>query len=131
MRIKKGLGLMMILLLVPFISGESGCNSPPSSDDIQRQTQERILKEGTSQVGMPGITKFTEKKDFRDILELRDKAIITYTYLFSDTWACVVRYGDTIGFPIPYSTQYTNPQKVAERAQGGFAVIPQADPNGL
>ena len=131
MKIQKGFGLLAILLLMPLIMGESGCETKPTSDQLQQNAQEQILKEGNMATGMPGITKFTERKDFKDILELRDKAIITYTYLYSDTWGCVRPYGDTIGFPIPYSTQYTNPQKIGERAQGGFAVLPQADPNGL
>ena len=132
MKVPKQLGLFaLVLLMAPFIMGDSGCETRPTSDQIQQRQQEQILKEGTAATGMPAITKFTEKRDMKDILELRDRAIITYTYLFSDTWACVVFYGDTIGYPIPYSTQYTNPQKIADRAQGGFAVTPQADPNGL
>ena len=38
---------------------------------------------------------------------------------------------DSIGYGISSATQFTNPQKIAASAQGGYAVLPQADPNGL
>lgn len=39
--------------------------------------------------------------------------------------------GESIGYGIPYATQYTNPQKIASSYQSGYAILPQADPNGL
>lgn len=132
--ISKWMRTLLILFLFPLLGGaDSSCESKPSSDTIQQQQQERILQEGTSSVGMPNITKFREKRTSKEILELRDQeGLVTYTYLYSDTWACVAPYGDTIGFPIPYATQFTNPQKIVVRERHvGVAVLPQADPNGL
>ena len=104
-----------------------------SSDLVQQKQQERLLQEGTSQVGMPAITNFRERKMLKDILELRDKdGIVTYTYVFNELNGKLVFFGETIGYGIPYATQFTNPQKIAERKhQTGYAVLPQADPNGL
>ena len=39
--------------------------------------------------------------------------------------------GQTIGYGIPYATQYTNPQKVERYGGSGWITLPQADPNGL
>ena len=42
--------------------------------------------------------------------------------------------GKSLGFPIPYSTEYTNPErplKNSETEMAGNVTIPQADPNGL
>jgi hypothetical protein len=39
--------------------------------------------------------------------------------------------GKTIGYPIPYATQYTNPQQALNPNYSSSAVIAQADPNGL
>ena len=36
---------------------------------------------------------------------------------------------DSVGFGLPYSTQFTNPMKVPSHDRG--VVLPQADPNGL
>ncbi|HLD44080.1 MAG TPA: hypothetical protein VJC18_01490, partial [bacterium] len=55
-----------------------------------------------------------------------------YTYVFNEFKGCLILLGSTVGYPIPYSTQFTNPQKI-ERASTnvGYAILPQADPNGL
>jgi hypothetical protein len=72
----------------------------------------------------------------KDIIELRDQAnLLTYTYVWSDMQGKLVFFCDSVGYPIPYATQYTNPQKVQQLTygQGGAAMVtmPQADPNGL
>jgi len=105
---------------------------PPTSDDIQRQQQERLLAEGTAQTGMPAIKNFRERKLLKDILELRDQeGLVTYTYLWNEYTGKKVFFCDSIGYGIPYATQYTNPAKVDSSGNRAPAVIPQADPNGL
>ena len=114
-----------------------GCDQAPQSSDRKQQAQqERILDEGTSRVGMPSITEFRERKLLRDILEKRDKSsFTTYTYLASDIQGKVGdKLCDSIGYPIPYATQFTNPHKMERFLLGGgwhYSIIPQADPNGL
>jgi hypothetical protein len=40
--------------------------------------------------------------------------------------------GKCIGFPIPYCTQFTNPQKIEWKdSSAGWVQLPQADPNTL
>lgn len=110
-----------------------GCDDDASSDTIQRQQQERVLSEGTSQTGMPAIKNFRERKLLKDIFELRDQTgLVTYTYLYNEMTGKLVFFCDSIGYGIPYATQYTNPMKTIEgKTQGEFTAIPQADPNGL
>jgi len=132
---------LALTLLVIFAA--IGCNSTPTSDDVQQSQQEALLKEGTSQTGMPAIKNFRERKLLKDILELRDQTgLITYTYIENEmprvapgktALAGKLTYlGETIGYGIPYATEYTNPQKVAYTSTNvGVAVLPQADPNGL
>lgn len=110
------------------------CNgSTPSSDQVQRAQQEKILSEGTSQVGMPAIKNFRERKLVKDIFEMRDQdGIVTYTYTFAEQTGALVFLCNSIGYGIPYATQFTNPQKeVYWGQQNGGVTIPQADPNGL
>lgn len=108
----------------------SGCEE--SSDDIQRRQQEVILKEGTSQVGMPSIKNFRERKLLKDIIEMRDQdGLSTYTYIVAEQTGKFVFVCDSIGFGIPAATQFTNPQKIDVSSGGHVAVLPQADPNGL
>lgn len=110
----------------------AGCNGPPTSDDIQRVQQERMLQEGTSQVGMPAIKNFRERKMLKDIIELRDQeGLTTYTYVWSDMQGKKIFLCDSIGYGIPYATQFTNPMKMEYNVSKGVYVLPQADPNGL
>jgi hypothetical protein len=117
------------ILCALLTAGGFGCFND-TSDDIQRRQQETLLKEGTAQTGMPAIKNFRERKLLKDILELRDQTgLMTYTYLWSDFQGKLVFLCNSIGYGIPYATQYTNPQK---RDCGSCTVVlPQADPNGL
>lgn len=112
-----------------------GCDiqTADSSDQVQKVQQEQMLKEAAAQTGMPSIKNFRERKMLKDILELRDQDnVITYTYIVSEMTGKLRFLGTTIGYGIPYATQYTNPQKIADSGhQYGYAILPQADPNGL
>ena len=108
----------------------SGCE--PSSDEIQQDQQEKLLKEGTAQIGMPSIKNFRERKILKDILELRDQeGLITYTYIVAENTGKLVFLGETIGYGFPAATQFTNPMKIERNNGNGYGVLPQADPNGL
>lgn len=109
-----------------------GCRNNSSSDSIQSKQQEKILQEGSSQVGMPAIKNFRERKLVKDILEMRDQTgLTTHTYLWSDVQGKLVFFCESIGYGIPYATQFTNPQKIEDYTSAGYAILPQADPNGL
>jgi hypothetical protein len=127
----KKLILFVIMLLSIF-----GCvqrkEYKESSDSIQKRQQEALLREGTAQTGMPAINNFRERKILKEIIEMRDQSsLVTYTYLHSEQTNQLKLLCKSIGYPIPYATQYTNPQKIEERFQTGYAILPQADPNGL
>jgi hypothetical protein len=114
----------------------TGCGpTTDSSDKVQQKQQETLLKEATAQTGMPAIKNFRERKILKDILELRDQnGLTTYTYLYSEMTGKLIYFGETVGYGLPYSTQYTNPERLlaySERPDGGNITLPQADPNGL
>lgn len=122
----------------------SGCYSPINdSDAIQAAQSERMLKEATAQIGMPAIKNFREKKILKDILELRDQdGLVTFTYMENMIPTVVPGHtvmggkltymGESIGYAMSAATQFTNPQKIEASAHDvGYAIIPQADPNGL
>lgn len=126
--------LFGIILSVGILGGIlAGCSDiQPSADETQTAKQEKILQEGTRQTGMPNIVNFQERKELKAILEARDQAnLVTYMYTQNQMDGKWVYQGEAIGFPIPYSTEYTNPSYVSDHYQGGYAILPQADPNGL
>ena len=117
----------VILLVILFSLVLFGCSSnpqPQSSGTQEYYAQEKMQQESISKIGFPAVKNFREKRIMRDILELRDQTgYVTYAYLQNITTGKLVYLGQGIGYPIPYSTQYTNPMK--------YAGVPQADPNGL
>lgn len=120
---------IIVLILVSIVACEQ---RPPTSDSMQKVQQEQILKEATAQVGMPSIKNFRERKIMKDILEMRDhEGIATYTYTYSEQTGKRRFLCNSVGFPIPYATQYTNPQKVEYITNHGMYILPQADPNSL
>ena len=141
---KSGKSAILSIMLCAFLGiltigataeNTGGCvNTTPSADDKERKLQETLLKEATAQVGMPAIVNFREKKLLKEIFERRDQGLVTYTYTYSEMMGCFTFVGDTIGYPIPYATQYTNPQKLEYSSANGhaqYSVLPQADPNAL
>ena len=109
-----------------------GCGDTPNADKRQAEETKKRLLDADRQIGMPDITRFTERKLARDILELRDQEnLLTYTYLVN-LEGDLIYLGESIGFGLPYSVQYTNPEvEVSRYSQGGYGTLPQADPNGL
>ena len=127
----KTLGLA---LLAAFIC--IACDEPRhDTDSVQRDQQEQILKEGMAQTGLPAIKNFREKKLLKDVLELRDQdGISTWTYTFAENNGILKLLCESIGYGIPYATQYTNPAKLDWQCYSSGCAsgqLPQADPNGL
>ena len=54
----------------------------------------------------------------------------TYTYIV-DMNGRPHKLCDSLGYGLPYATQYTNPQMPQQPFNGSVYVLPQADPNGL
>jgi hypothetical protein len=134
---RKIIAALALLAVAPLLGGadSGGCEEKKTSDSIQREQQEVLLREGTSQIGMPAIKNFRERKLLKDIFELRDQSgLITYTYLYVAMTGKLVFFCDSIGYGIPYATQFTSPGKPYGYTGGSgvaLTTVPQADPNGL
>jgi hypothetical protein len=102
------------------------------SNRIQAEQQERILQEGTAQLGMPAIKNFRERRTLKMIYELRDQeGLSTYTYVMAEQTGQPVFLCNSVGYAISDATGYTNPDKVMMNGQYGFGTMTQAEPNGL
>ena len=105
-----------VLALVAVAGILAGCDVQPNSTQIERKKQEEMNMQAVTQVGMPSIVNFAEKRMMKDILELRDQNVATTTYLV-DMNGKLHKVCNSVGYGLPYATQYTNPSL--------------ADPNGL
>jgi hypothetical protein len=75
---------------------------------------------------------FAEKRMMKDIIELRDQMKPTYTYIV-DMNGRPHKICDSLGYGLPYATQYTNPQQDTyyTTSSAQHVVLANADPNGL
>jgi hypothetical protein len=125
--------LAVVLAATIMLTACDGQPAQPNSDQVQRQQQEQLSLQAAQSVGMPAIVNFNEKRQLKEIFELRDAAISTVTYT-QDMNGKLHKLCDSVGFGIPYATQFTNPSRTERHGSqydGGNVVLPQADPNGL
>lgn len=122
--------ILACLLSLLCVACMVGCSKSNTADAKQAAETEDRLREAFSQVGMPDITKFTELKLARDILELRDKELTTYTYVIN-MHGDFIYLGESIGYGLPYSVQFSNPEHTKHYGGGDYGTVPQAEPNGL
>ena len=113
-----------------------GCldDGEPKSDQLIQRQQEAAMRESVAQTGLPAISNFQEKKMLKLLYELRDREdLVCHAYLVNQINGAVGQYlGKCIGYGLPASTQYSNPEKeVFRHYQGGIGTLPQAEPNGL
>ena len=112
-------------------------NRETSADTKQAQATAKSLAEAERQVGMPNIVNWKQRKTLKMIMELCDKEdLVCYAYLQNQYTGRLVYVGRCLGYGIPFSAQFTNPEKIVANdtfANGGsiFGKLPQADPNGL
>ena len=118
--------LWLIIFSFVFTAGE--CKD--SSDKEMAEANEKLVAEANSQIGMPDIVNFEEKRKAKMLYELRDKRnYITHTYIV-DMMGKLHKVCTSSGYGIPYSAQYSSPEKIA-KVWGGLHNLPQAEPNGL
>jgi len=134
---------MRYIIIVALISLLFSCKvEKANSDVIQAKQTEKALDEAQRQIGMPNIVNFQQRKLMKLIYEMCDKEdLVCYAYIKSDYQGKLMFIGKCIGFGIPFSAQFTNPEKIVQGDhQLGYDLagrinypmsIPQADPNGL
>ncbi len=123
-----------LLLALPLIAMLVACDKDTSCDQRcqDRKTsadQAEMLGEAQRQIGIPSIVNFQEKRMLKTIYELRDSAIATHTYIVNQMSGCLVYIGPSVGYGMPYATQYSNPETLV--LSQSSVVMPQAEPNGL
>lgn len=126
--------LFIAVSAIVFASCEINTDALKNSDEQTAHKQEQMMKEANSELGMPAITNFQEKKLAKMIMEQRDREdLVCYAYIVNQMTGKLVFLGKCLGYGLPYSTQYTNPMKTVSswESSGYCEQLPQADPNGL
>ena len=107
----------IVLLVSCDLNGETS-----RTEQEQTEQQGKLVSEAQKQCGMPALVNFQERKMMKKVIEQRDKAdLVCYAYLFSNQTGRLIYIGKCMGYGLPYSTQYTNPQRV-DLLTGGIAI---------
>jgi hypothetical protein len=124
----KAAALLAVLALAQ--GDDCGDTTDPAAKQ-QALEQAKALEQAHEAVGMPATPNWQEKRMVKDLYELRDKAIATNTYLVNEMRGCLVYLGPSVGYGLPYGTQYTAPTRMVSPGSSYRYSIPQAEPNGL
>jgi len=122
------------ILLVAFLSIGLfvfvGCEE--TADQKQSEQTETMMTEANNQIGMPNIANWQQKKLMKLIYELSDKEnILTYAYIKSDYHGKLIFIGKCVGYGIPFSAQFSNPETYKRVRSSAWEKMPQPEPNGL
>lgn len=133
---------MRYLFLIPLLA-VAACKEDTSSAKREQKATMQLTEQASVAVGMPAIVNFTEKRQLKAVYELRDTAnLVTYTYTVDLAGkrhkVCPTT---SVGFGIPYATQYTAPKAArvvrplwSDGTTGSGAhtmEMDQPEPNGL
>lgn len=132
---KRILGLVLVFGFGLVILTGCSASVPENADNKQAAQQEKMMNDQVNQVGLPDIKDWSEKKMAKEVYELRDNAkLVTYAYT-QNLNGKFIYIGQCIGFGLPYSVQYTNPEKMVDGVDLGDSygtmLVPQPEPNGL
>lgn len=119
----------------------------PDNSGATRESQQtlNLQEQAAVTIGIPAIKNFAEKRQLKMIYELRDQAtLVTYTYTLDlNNKRHKVCPTTSVGFGIPYSTQFTAPKSARyvrpiypngdQVASNGWHTLEadQPEPNGL
>jgi hypothetical protein len=122
---------IILLMIVAGVLTACERTASETAASIERKKQGEMSLQAMTEVGMPAIVNFAEKRMMKDILEIRDQNVATTTYIVGMN-GDLHKLCNSVGYGLPYATQYTNPSMPQRTSDGGgLYVLPQADPNGL
>lgn len=129
---KKIIGLVFVGIMLCGLL--AGCGEVENNEKKETEYQKILMAQAADEIGNPEITEFYEKKLAKEIFEKRDdSSLVCYAYS-QNLEGQFVYVGKCMGYGLPYSTQYTNPETPywgnGNQVYRDFP-LPQADPNGL
>ena len=116
-----------IILCIVVTGVLAGCSGTTSREKAYTET---LMSQANDAIGNPDIVNFFEKAQLKEIYEMRDDPnLVCYWYAVNDYTGKYIYEGECIGYGIPYSTSYTQPESFSSSTSS--VVVPQADPNAL
>lgn len=120
-----------VLLGVFLTAGTSSCSGESSSStNNDEKVSEALLSDFQKSQPVPTFKYSQYRENLIDIVTAQAKPTPTTTFFFNAGVAQPVYWCSSVGFPIPGTSQLTNPLKIEDRYEGDVA-IPQVEPNGV
>ena len=129
-------GVALVFILS---AGDSSCSDQPTNAtaaQLEQRQQNSQMEQFLRNQPVPSFDWSLERHMLIELYAARQRATSTFSVVQSEFTGKIMWSCPSIGFPLPYSTQLTNPQQVVcrEGNHGGEfagAVIGQQEPNGL
>ena len=134
---KKTHALSLLLLAPLVLANEGGCQKTDRNSAARReQTQQNAQQDHMLRTQpVPSFQWSLERHLAIEIYKARQRQVPTTSLVQSNFTGKVMWQCDSIGFPLPYATQLTNPQQGTDVRNNnvslGVTTIGQAEPNGL
>lgn len=120
--------LVILSVLMMFILTAYSCGADTQS--IEQGQQQTAVNSIIQNQPIPDLGGYSfERQIVIETYLARNNTIATYAYMFTMDGK-IVEICPSIGYPIPYSTQLTNPVRTMDNYSQG-SVIANAEPNGL
>jgi len=133
--------LLGLVLCAPLLlANEGGCNDTTAPTATQREQSQTNAAQNQLLNNQPApVFDYTiERRMMIEIYKARQRSVATYSYVQSEFTGKVLWHCNSIGYPIPYATQLTNPHQLISKSYtvgGNYrqadGVIEMAEPNGL
>lgn len=134
--------ILAMLCLAPMLGGAGGdgCTtdaSPATAAQKEQATQNLQMDQFLRNQPVPSFDWSLERHMLIQLYAARQKATTTFSVVQSEYTGKVLWSCPSIGFPLPYATQLTNPMQLAGHTYysgtGSVSAIalPQQEPNGL
>lgn len=134
--------IRMAVLLAPLAvllggADGDGCSSKTTSASIEQASQDLQMQQFLRNQPVPSFDWSLERHMLIQLYAARQRATNTFSVVQSEYTGKILWSCPSMGFPLPYATQLTNPLQLASRyamtdgAHYTDGVIAQQEPNGL
>lgn len=122
---------MKRLLLITAMLSACGCVSRDEVEEKENEIVQDQMEQYAIAQPVPRFDYSLERDVAIQLYQARNESVATHTVWRSD-YGMIEGDTPSIGFPIPYDVQLTNPQKLLHLwNKEGVGVVEQAEPNGL